>query len=429
MRFAKTGAISFAAACFVLVLILAGLTVSAANPGVAPGDTTKVEKERVLKETARPVTHEKETRVAPETDDEGSFFSSCLGGCIGELIGSMLGSICSGASSEGGTEHVVVHDAGLPQSGSMPVAMEEGESDAYYGTVASANMGEDSVEVWNRPGGGEAGGWVLCVVANGTDVAATQFKFFEEELWVRIQAEGAEPVDGWVHEKEIVIQKEMGDVAQDSMEIDRPIELSSARDADLDRPRWHLRANIFYPEFTCEAIDEEYSGSAGGGGIEAGLFLTRSINIGLLFNYAHANGTPLYKYVGETLTDWPIASDLNVLHFGAQFGQLLRINTWYFDYGVGPAVFLAKESASIDVYDGLIRQGMRTDELSKWKFGASAGIGTGWLAGGRVPLGVSIRVSWMPWEAEREKSLTLDYLEDDSIYIVNLGLSVGFLSF
>jgi hypothetical protein len=217
-------------------------------------------------------------------------------------------------------------------------------------------MQGDSVEVWNMPGGGAAGGWVLNAVASGTDVAATQFKFYEDELWVRIESEGEEPIDGWIREKEIGIQQETAGVAREGTTGDRSFEPSSAPGADRDRPRWHARANFFYPEFSSKEISDEYKNSCWGAGVETGLFLTRSINVGVLFDYVHANGAPLYKYIGGTLTDWPLASDLDVLHFGARFGQLLRLNAWYFEYGVGPAVFHVKESASIAVYDGLIRQ-------------------------------------------------------------------------
>jgi hypothetical protein len=430
MGFAKTGAMFFAAACLILGLVADCQSAPEAKPAVAAGDTAKVEKKRVLKETASPTTRKgdsKDSYAAKDEDEEG-FFSSCLGSCLGEMIGSMFGSICGGSSSGGG-EHVVVRGTGIPGDGSVPAAMKKGKSAAYFGTVASADMQGDSVEVWNMPGGGAAGGWVLNAVASGTDVAATQFKFYEDELWVRIESEGEEPIDGWIREKEIGIQQETAGVAREGTTGDRSFEPSSAPGADRDRPRWHARANFFYPEFSSKEISDEYKNSCWGAGVETGLFLTRSINVGVLFDYVHANGAPLYKYIGGTLTDWPLASDLDVLHFGARFGQLLRLNAWYFEYGVGPAVFHVKESASIAVYDGLIRQGTRTDELSAWKFGASGGIGTGWLAGGIVPLGLSIRFSWIPWEGEREKSLTLDYLEDDSIFMVHLGISVGYLSF
>jgi len=428
MGFAKAGAMFFVAGCLVFGTVVEGSAAPEAQPAVAAGDTAKIEKKRVLKETVATTRdgHTKDSHAAKD-DDKDDFFSSCIGSCLGEMIGSMFGSICGGSAS-GGAEHVVVRDTGVPGGAGLPGALDK-EGSAYYGTVTSADTRGDSVDVWNRPGGADAGGWVLNTVASGTDVAATQFKFFEDVLWVRIESGGEDPVDGWIREKEIVIQAETPGVAREGTTGDRSFEPSSAPSADRDRPRWHARAHLFYPEFSSTEISDEYKNSCWGLGVETGLFLTRSINVGILFDYIHANGTPLYKYVGPTTTDWPLTSDLDVLRFGAQFGQLLRLNAWYFEYGIGPAVFRVKESASIAVYDGLIRQGTRTDELSAWKFGAAAGIGTGWLAGGIVPLGLSIRFSWIPWEGERNKSLTLDYIEDDSIFMVHLGISVGYLSF
>jgi len=35
----------------------------------------------------------------------------------------------------------------------------------------------------------------------------------------------------------------------------------------------------------------------------------------------------------------------------------------------------------------------------------------------------------IPWESEMNKSLTLDYLQSNSISIISFGISIGFLSF
>lgn len=60
---------------------------------------------------------------------------------------------------------------------------------------------------------------------------------------------------------------------------------------------------------------------------------------------------------------------------------------------------------------------------------AEANLEAGWLAAGRVPIGCFVRWSYIPWDAHREKSLTLDYFGGKGISYFNLGISVGYLFF
>ena len=444
MRSAFAVAVLFAVACFVLSIGGECATAPSGKSGVASADTAKVQKKRVRKETAPPPApggKTEEPQMEDEEEEEGDFFSSCLGSCLGDLVGSMLGSICGGSSSESNEAEQTVEGKRLSGGAGAQIVYHEGgvrQGLPFFGTVTTIDMREDSVEVWDRPGGGAEGGAVIRTLAKGADIKATEFEFYHTELWMRIETAEPGVLSGWLRDKEIIPFAVEPPAAQTASaeELQGAAAPGQQREEALgtryqEGPRWYVRGEASYPAFENEAIREEYKQQSWATGIETGFFLTRSINVGFLFGYLHADGTPQYKYESPTSMDWPLVSDLYILNFGAQVGQLLIVSTGnaYFMYGIGPAVFSVKEKASIAVYEGDIRKDTRTDELSQWKFGAEAKIEGGLVAAGRLPIGGYVRFSWIPWKSNSEKSLTLDYLESNSISIFNFGISVGYLFF
>jgi hypothetical protein len=436
MKFsAALGALA-ALACLVLSTIGEGAAATAEKAASAPADTAKAKKERVRKETAPPRAPAGKTETkdsaAPE---EGGFFSSCLG----ELLGSMLGSICSGSSDKVEEAPAVVEGTDL--HGATDIHLISSEERAreglpLQGTVATIDLREDSVDVWDRPGGDTAGGEIICTLAEGTEVTVTKYEFFQDEMWMLVETAIC---GGWLRDKEFIPPTVESPAAPTAgMESSRVAAASSPQRQEValgrsyrEDPRWYVRGEVSYPSFEEEALREEYKSHNWETGAEAGFFLTRSINIDLLFGYTHADGSPQYKYVSPASTDWPLISDIDILSFGAQAGQMLTgtEGTIFFKYGLGPSVFNVKEEASIGVYEGETRTGTRTDELAEWKIGAEAVIEGGWIAAGKIPIGGYIRFSWIPWKGNEEKSLTLDYLDDSGIFMFNFGISVGYLSF
>ena len=77
--------------------------------------------------------------------------------------------------------------------------------------------------------------------------------------------------------------------------------------------------------------------------------------------------------------------------------------------------------------DILVRE--RTVELSKWKVGGEINVEIGFVAARKVPIGFNVRYSLIPWESDMDKSLTLDYLDSNSISIFSFSVSVGYLLF
>ncbi len=207
--------------------------------------------------------------------------------------------------------------------------------------------------------------------------------------------------------------------------------LGSGEKRSAVRPRWEFGACVSMPVFSQKAVREEYNESAYRIGIEAGAFLPRSMKLGLSAGFLHANGMPLYDYTDGTITDSPQESDLDIFSMGLSFGQSIpfRGGSGFFSYGLGPALFMVRESALIHVYDNSSLTGARTDELTKWKGGAEVLIAAGGLLGDRVPLSVQARFAFIPWKAEEEKSLTLDYLGTENVAFFSFGISVGFYSF
>jgi hypothetical protein len=437
MKFSAALGVFVALACLVLSFIGEGAAATVERAASARADTVKARKERVRKETAPPPAPVGKTETRDSaTHEEGGFFSSCLG----ELLGSMLGSICSGSSAEVEEAPAVVEGADYHGAAHIQVISSEErarEGLPFQGMVATIDLREDSVDVWDRPGGDAAGGEIVCTLAEGTEVTATEFEYFQDGMWMHVEAAEC---GGWLRDKEIIPPTVEPPAARAvGMEESPPGAAASApqrEEVTLERsyredPRWYVRGEVSYPSFEGEALREEYKTRNFEAGAEVGFFLTRSINIDLLFGYTHADGSPQYKYVGPTSTDWPLISDLYILGFGAQAGQMLTNSegTVYFKYGLGPSVFSVKEEASIAVYEGETRTGTRTDELAEWKVGAEAVIEGGWIAARRIPIGGYIRFSWIPWKGNGEKSLTLDYLDSSSIFMFNFGISVGYLSF
>jgi len=88
-----------------------------------------------------------------------------------------------------------------------------------------------------------------------------------------------------------------------------------------------------------------------------------------------------------------------------------------------------QESADITIIENKVETGKRVDELSEWKFGGELKVQGGMFLGDAFPLGLHARFSVIPWDTREEKSLTLDHLGKDVIYVLDFGITVGYLFF
>lgn len=98
--------------------------------------------------------------------------------------------------------------------------------------------------------------------------------------------------------------------------------------------------------------------------------------------------------------------------------------------GLGPTVYRVEESAAIASFefkdDNVVGDGHRTDKLVRWRVGADLRLEGGYLLLGRIPLALNVGLSIVPWKAEKVKSLTLDWVEEDYFTVEYFGLTVGY---
>jgi hypothetical protein len=199
---------------------------------------------------------------------------------------------------------------------------------------------------------------------------------------------------------------------------------------DIGDARWEILADLSVPVFPNSMLNEEYNSSFRVGAETRFLFV-HSIQVDLSFGYSHSNGEPQYDYVTGNVREAPTDSNLDIWSIGARVGQLFAFptgnNYFFFSYDLGPTVFNVRESATLEVYEGKEMTGTREETLSEWKIGGEVKLEVGSIIKGQFPISFHTRFSVIPWTANEEKSLTLDFLNDNAIYVLNFGLSFGYM--
>ena len=206
---------------------------------------------------------------------------------------------------------------------------------------------------------------------------------------------------------------------------------------DIGNSLWQLSADISIAEFGNSALREEYhhkdeeTGEEKAPGIAFGIsakFLpARLLLIDASVSHTHINGEPQYDYVLENLIDRPYESDLDITDIRLGGGMFISFASGkgFVSWSAGPTFFRVKESAKIEVFEGSVLVDERTDRISAWKTGADLKIEVGGAPFDKLLLAVYFRASVVPWDAEQEKSLTLDYLDRGNFSYYRIGFSIG----
>lgn len=409
-------------------------------------DTVKVKKERVKKETQPAIRDDADDATdTHETAGGTSFFGSCLG----SLFGSMLESICGSIFSSDSDNQQAV---GTPLRSTEDYALERDADVVHYeGNIEPEDLTTNSVALWDRPGGYEDDGARFGDLQRGTPVHVKKYSYYRNVLWALVESNEPDRSEGWVAADDLVISsgstdsdlkserqaedpkgsREVEYGGQYATNVPRSFALAATSIDRSNRPRFACLAEFSYPVFANKSISEEYNSDAYRFGAELGFFLTETICVGPSIDFLRSKGTPLYDYVAAGLRDSPQSSEIRAWSFGLQFGQFVSFGSSgaFFRYAITPAVFGIEESARIIEYEDDLFIGQRTDELSKWKMGGEAEVATGITIAGRIPIGFSVRYSLIPWEGDQEKSLTLDYLDSNSISIFSFGFNIGYIFF
>jgi hypothetical protein len=400
-----------------------------------PADTAAPKKKKQVKKTDRSYESEpKEGEKQTSEEEEGSFLDNCVTGLIESLCDGIFGgdskSEVVAVSGSGGTTVV---------SGPRVGTMVTPEEFPYAGVVRPLRADNDDVTVWEAPGGDTTTTRTMGTLRRGTRVIVadrtTRYGASESAgvVWVKVDRVGA-PQPGWILGDEVVpagaapieLPERPAIASAPSAPSERHV-IESGPTPDIAESRWQIAASVSVPVFGEQDLRDEYAKNASRVGLESKALLARSIQVGGSLGYLRSNGESKFAYVGTSTIDSPVRNRLEVWDFGLSVGQLFSFagGSGFFTYAVGPGVFHVRERADIEVLEDGSLVDARTDRLSAWKFGGTAEVGVGGLAGGRIPIAFQTRFHVFPWESNEEKSLTLEYLEGSVIYILSFGVTVG----
>lgn len=401
--------------------------------GIAHADTIKSEKKTRQKKREpipRDQQKEPETQAVSDEDDDDESSTECFGGCLFLFFESLCGSSSDSDADqlttttttfEEGSQVAPAGETVGPATAAVPIAL------PYTGVLKPLNPYSSDINLWDIPGGAAAGGQVVAELTRNSPVNVVEREDYNNTEWVRVQGEGVPEPGGWIQEREV------SSGGEDSVYDQTGVAATGdpARSfPDVKDARWEILADLSYPMFGNSMIREEYKSSFRVGAETRFLFV-HSIQLDLSFGYSHSNGDPQYDYVTSTTRESPVDSDLDIWSIGARVGQLFGVPTSYgyffFSYDLGPTVFNVSERATLEIYEGRDLTGARKDELSESEIGAEAKVEFTGVIDGKFSIGAHTRFSWIPWDANEEKSLTLDYLNDDSIYVFNFGISIGYM--
>ncbi len=370
----------------------------------------EAEKKRVRKEGSE--TQTEETSYDDDDDSEDD--------CVTECFGSFLVSLCDNLFSD--SDEAAVQ--GAAEGDQLTGSAEEVVSPITVpcqAVIDPSNPYAEGVSVWDNPGGHEAQAEIVTSLPRGAVVTVTESSVHGDAYWAKIKTSGTPATVGWVQERELMVNLDTIESAGESIREVEPF-------YDFSRLRWQLLVDFSGPIFGDEEINEEYGKNLFRIGVESRLYFAHSLHLDFFFSYAHSEGDPQFDYEIGAITESPSSSMLEIWSFGVRFGQLYPIykRSWFFLWGVGPAVFNLKESADIIIIEDDVVTGERTDELSKWKVGGEFRFEAGRMIGERVPISASLMFSVLPWDSEEQKSLTFDFTERNVIDLFSIGISVGY---
>lgn len=387
----------------------------------AEADTT--EKRRVRKEQPKPAASAPASEaVVEESKDSGG----CLGGCLGGFFASLL----SDDSETTGDEEIVTSPGFTSGVADAPLAAENLRPLPYGGVVTPVNPHAEDVGIWLFAGGREESGEAVARLPAGTHVQVNDRKIYENVIWVKVAVPSRPGTAGWMREYDVETPSEAPLAAT---HLDSPAQVSEADKETFvaGPPLGELVGGVAFPLSTESSINEEYS-SAAEFGAEGRWFVRGGLNVQLGFAYLWASGKPQFNYEIGSVVESPSDSRLDVWRFDLAIGQQIyfRGKRGFVAWGLGPALFDVRERADITVLDSNDTViGRREEKLSVWKLGGQVRLGGGGVIGERVTLAGYARFALFPWDAKREKSLTLDFVDSKSIGVFTFGLTVGYRFF
>jgi hypothetical protein len=395
------------------------------------------EKKRVPK----PDKQKEKKEDAEDKGDDDDDDDDCVGDCLTSIFIGMLDEICSD-DEEKPAEAQMVQD---------PYA--EGFA-AFTGQVVPMDPDAEDIALWDLPGGEDFNAQVVGRLPRGTELKVLERRLIADVLWFRVEAAAELTTSGWVTAQEIA---EEGPIAPGVAEEGRGlapesgIVTTAAPSESLGTPVWQVLIDLgagrpadqYWSDET--AISDEYKGIGDGYGFRYGTRVRFSpadyFQVGFGLFQTGVDGEPQYNYKivhsgGDTdsTRHIPTNSHLRILALELQFGAYIPINEpdWngYVYLGAGPSVYRVREKADMDFFefkdDNVVLEGRRTAELVRWRVGADLMMEFGLFVSGGVHLTANIGLSVIPWKAEQDKSLTMDWADEDFFTLEYLSLSIGY---
>jgi hypothetical protein len=393
----------------------APLVAGAPVPPPPRGRTTTLaveEKKKVPKATAPETKHKGDDPKQDKNDDsdDENGWADCLGSCIGGMFSS---------SSSSSPKTLTASSA--------PIAMEWRVGS--LGMILPADTLARDVELWDGPGGPGAGHASAGRLRIGSEVVVAEMHALGAGTWLKVTTPEPGGTSGWVAVDDVSARAPTGEAGAGAV-------LEGTKPAE---PPWVPPKSITLLSATgygCgpQDLTDEYEF----GGFMASLtHLWRfgAFASGPSADYGVSNGTPDFDFQTASGIDFPTSSKLQILDFGWRIGQYVRIGSskMVFHWGLGPTLSLVKQEShmryvTIDPGDSSVTGfGERDEALSKWRVGGDAAFGLAWrIEHSDLRMGFLVRGFWIPWESEEQKSLTIDFIDHQTIFGINAGVTFGY---
>jgi hypothetical protein len=372
-------------------------------------------KERVPKTPSPPET--KRTKGSgpavqdDDDDDDGDCFMDCLFGLF--------------SSSDSQTPVLDPATAASPAVGMAPVVWHVGD----LAIVPSGIMG-GAIPVWSGPGG-EAEGWdELGMLPANTRIRVLETHSLASGDWLRVTNDDGSGPAGWVAAHLITAPPPPPGPPPP------PPRWPEDR-APGASPRSMLTLSAGTAWFVGpQEVQDEYVNPLFRVGLGGKWRVAPGFMVGVAAGYGGATGHPKFDYVTSTGFDSPQSSAIHVTDLGLQVGDFVPLGsgktTWF--WGLGPGGYWVYESAKID-YEVLqfpgpvvVDSGSRTESLSRLRFGGEVVTGMMWWTGNRGGtdnLGFIVRGFAIAWSSDQAKSLTFDWIGDQTPVGVEIALVYG----
>lgn len=390
--------------------------------GLSKGLVPSVEeKKRTPK--SEPDKKKEESKSSSDEDEDSS--------CMESIFEAMLMDMCSGDDEE------EVQIAPMAPAPVVPVQPAPVEFLPYKGVISPPDPTVLEVEAWEVAGGAGTQGRVVFMLPRGSEVDVTQAQVVDGVGWLWVHwAEAppeAEAAYGWVLEHYVEGVVGGTGLAVEESVVSRPA---------VSPPAWQLNTDLAVAFLTHDHVELEYdkvgyhAGVCGMGAVASWFY------IGGRIDWTHSEGDPNYLYTtvyeeGEaaidSLVDDPLASKVDIISVTVPVGHsVVTSDGAHFSWSIGPGIYWVRESADIEFEemddDSVVRRGLRTDSMSRLRFGGELRASIGGCVGGVMTIGVSSGIAMISWNPKQSESLGLDWLDAHYFATYYAGLTIGYLS-